>query len=173
MDIGKSNRWWLAVLVVVAGCAAPPTTGRLSGAAEPERAAAARSAKRIAVAIPGLPAGSSRRSHDRRPLEQPFIQADQLFASIPSLPAHVLERPYREAKETFLTHPYFTSEFIGTGPFKLKSFEPAAASGETRAGTRRSGTSGKTMGDHCAGSGATPAAGYTTASMWNWTCERP
>src|SRR5207237_1347071 len=37
------------------------------------------------------------------------------------LPRHLLEQAYLEDKVRFLTVPYWLDEFIGSGPFKLKS----------------------------------------------------
>ncbi|MPZ13564.1 MAG: hypothetical protein GEU73_03935 [Chloroflexi bacterium] len=56
--------------------------------------------------------------------KQPLISADQLFsyeAALP-LPNHLLQQTYREEKATFLELPYWTTEFVGTGPFKLSEF---------------------------------------------------
>ncbi len=55
---------------------------------------------------------------------QPYIQADLLFSrdlGLP-LPKHILEAPYREDKVAFSGIPYWNSEFIGAGPFRVKSF---------------------------------------------------
>lgn len=59
---------------------------------------------------------------------RPYIWADTAFAG-PSgtgfafpLPAHLLERPYTDAKGGLLDLPYWTDEYVGTGPFKLKEF---------------------------------------------------
>lgn len=56
--------------------------------------------------------------------KQPYIEADGLFgaASIP-LPEHLLGQAYREDKAGLLQHPYWSSEFIGTGPFKLRTWQ--------------------------------------------------
>jgi peptide/nickel transport system substrate-binding protein len=55
-----------------------------------------------------------------------YLQADEGFSSSSSgfpLPAHILEPVYAAADtERFLAHPYWTDEFIGTGPFKLKQW---------------------------------------------------
>lgn len=53
--------------------------------------------------------------------KQPFIDANTLFGDS-LLPAHVLERGYTEAKESFDQSPYWTSDFVGSGPFKLREF---------------------------------------------------
>ncbi len=52
-----------------------------------------------------------------------YILADNMFSSfaIP-LPRHLLERPYTEDRPNFITHPYWTREFVGTGPFKLREW---------------------------------------------------
>ncbi|HLE57505.1 MAG TPA: ABC transporter substrate-binding protein [Rhodothermia bacterium] len=51
----------------------------------------------------------------------PYIDADSLF-TVTSLPRHVLAQTYAENREGFLEHPYWTSEFIGTGPFKIRDW---------------------------------------------------
>jgi peptide/nickel transport system substrate-binding protein len=43
------------------------------------------------------------------------------------LPRHLLEATYLQAdKQVFLNHPYFTTEYIGTGPYKLVSWLPGS-----------------------------------------------
>src|SRR6266536_1068579 len=42
------------------------------------------------------------------------------------LPKHTLERDYRESKETLISQPYFNQEYVGTGPFKLTTWEPGS-----------------------------------------------
>jgi peptide/nickel transport system substrate-binding protein len=57
--------------------------------------------------------------------KQPYIDADKLFNpefTIP-IPRHILERPYQDDKAAFIQHPYWSTEFIGTGPFKLRTWE--------------------------------------------------
>ena len=39
------------------------------------------------------------------------------------LPRHLVEPAYRESKESLIAQPYFTSEYVGVGPFKLVSWE--------------------------------------------------
>ena len=57
--------------------------------------------------------------------KSPYIDADALFSSTlaPPLPKHLLEKAYAEDKSTFLDEPYFNQQFIGTGPFKLRSWD--------------------------------------------------
>jgi peptide/nickel transport system substrate-binding protein len=49
---------------------------------------------------------------------RPFIEADDLF-TMPPLPKHLLERPYLEEKARFTNLPYWSDEFVGTGPYRL------------------------------------------------------
>lgn len=58
--------------------------------------------------------------------KQPFIEADRYFNSM-SLPSHILEPTYRADKEAFVRHPYMTSDFVGTGPFRVTHFEPGVS----------------------------------------------
>lgn len=53
----------------------------------------------------------------------PYIDADKIFAggSLP-LPRHLLERPYTENKETFPSLGFWSRDYVGTGPYKLKEF---------------------------------------------------
>lgn len=58
---------------------------------------------------------------------QPFIGADQTFGAVGSLPAlpipkHLLEQTYIQNKAGFLELPYWSEQFVGAGPFKLKDF---------------------------------------------------
>ena len=60
--------------------------------------------------------------------KQPFIDADMMFGKGPiddmavPLPRHVLERVYQEEKAAFTEHPYWTTEFVGSGPFKVREW---------------------------------------------------
>ena len=62
--------------------------------------------------------------------KRPFIEADTLFSfarmrvTVP-LPRHILERPYLESKATLETLPYWTSELISSGPFRLREWVPS------------------------------------------------
>jgi ABC-type transport system substrate-binding protein len=53
--------------------------------------------------------------------KQPFIDANALFGEA-LLPAHRMERVYADSRESFDQSPYWTSEFVGTGPFKVREF---------------------------------------------------
>lgn len=57
--------------------------------------------------------------------KQPFIRADKMWSESMGtpLPKHILEQVYAEDKANLQNHPWFTSEFVGTGPFKLKEWE--------------------------------------------------
>jgi peptide/nickel transport system substrate-binding protein len=61
--------------------------------------------------------------------KRPYIDADTMFANGGSgtayglpLPKHLLEETYTQDKANFLSHPYWSQEFVGTGPFRLKEF---------------------------------------------------
>jgi len=55
---------------------------------------------------------------------QPFVEADAMFGSDLGLPmpSHVLATPFAEAKASFFDLPYWSDEFVGTGPFKVRNF---------------------------------------------------
>jgi peptide/nickel transport system substrate-binding protein len=55
--------------------------------------------------------------------KRPFIAADNLFSDATGmpLPRHILESAL-EDKSTFTQHGYFSTQFVGLGPFKLKEW---------------------------------------------------
>ena len=58
---------------------------------------------------------------------QTYPYADRLeHRELFTLPKHLLDKAYRESKETLTAQPYFTSDYVGTGPFKLTRWEPGA-----------------------------------------------
>jgi len=60
--------------------------------------------------------------------KQPYIDADTMFGKahnddiVIPLPKHVLERVYDEEKTTFTDHPYWSTEFIGSGPYRVREW---------------------------------------------------
>jgi peptide/nickel transport system substrate-binding protein len=60
--------------------------------------------------------------------KQPYIDATVLFgmvglsSMVVPMPKHLLEGPYGEAKATFHENSYWTQSFVGTGPFRLRSW---------------------------------------------------
>lgn len=56
--------------------------------------------------------------------KQPYIEADALFSYIAAgpLPRHVLEAPYQADKTGFLAHPFWTTAYVGAGPYKLRDW---------------------------------------------------
>jgi peptide/nickel transport system substrate-binding protein len=63
----------------------------------------------------------------------PFINANTIFSSglsgtgsVLPLPGHLVADAYASSPSTFFEHRYFTHSFVGTGPFKLESFEPSS-----------------------------------------------
>ncbi len=55
---------------------------------------------------------------------RPFIDADTLFTTVRAipLPEHLLGAAYSTAKDTFTEVPYWSQDFVGTGPFKLRQW---------------------------------------------------
>lgn len=53
--------------------------------------------------------------------KQPFIEADALLNPGP-FPRHLLEATYLENKENLMFLPYWTGEFIGAGPYRIKEW---------------------------------------------------
>jgi peptide/nickel transport system substrate-binding protein len=52
---------------------------------------------------------------------RPFIDADRMFSfglALP-LPPHLLEPTYTANKSGFVTHPYWTDDYVGLGPYRL------------------------------------------------------
>jgi peptide/nickel transport system substrate-binding protein len=58
---------------------------------------------------------------------QPYINADRLFTRIAGsrilpMPKHLLEQDYAEDPSTFTQLSYWTHDFVGLGPFKVREF---------------------------------------------------
>jgi peptide/nickel transport system substrate-binding protein len=43
-----------------------------------------------------------------------------------ALPRHILERPYDEQRATFAALPFWSSDYVGLGPYRLERWEPGA-----------------------------------------------
>jgi peptide/nickel transport system substrate-binding protein len=56
--------------------------------------------------------------------EKPYIDANRLFGYgfILPLPQHLLAEAYAENKEGLLELPYWTTDFVGAGPFQVREF---------------------------------------------------
>lgn len=54
--------------------------------------------------------------------KEPYINAPLLFGGAFLVPKHLLEGPYLEDKANFVYHPYWTTQFVGLGPFKVREF---------------------------------------------------
>jgi len=52
--------------------------------------------------------------------KQTYIAADQLFHTV--RPKHVMEKAFSEDKQEVLRLPYWTSEYVGTGAFKVRDW---------------------------------------------------
>jgi peptide/nickel transport system substrate-binding protein len=58
---------------------------------------------------------------------KPHIEADALFGAVGNvqpvpLPRHILEPAFLENKGAFLNLPYWTEEFVGAGPFRIREW---------------------------------------------------
>ena len=66
--------------------------------------------------------------------KQPYVDAGNLEAagatatpSFPALPRHILTEPFAQGNsEAFVSHPYWSTEFVGLGPYKLDQWAPGA-----------------------------------------------
>lgn len=57
----------------------------------------------------------------------PFANLSPSSGNHYALPAHILEPVYRNnSKENFINHPFWTTQFIGKGPYKMKEWVPGS-----------------------------------------------
>lgn len=57
-----------------------------------------------------------------------FVSADEPGENLPVLPKHLLAEPFAASRpDGFANHPYFTSEFVGSGPFKVTEWVPGVS----------------------------------------------
>ena len=54
---------------------------------------------------------------------QPYIHADQLFTTLRTMPKHLLEKSYLESKEGFKDFPYWTTDYVSNGPYRVTTWE--------------------------------------------------
>jgi peptide/nickel transport system substrate-binding protein len=58
----------------------------------------------------------------------PYPDAGTLGNNFQALPRHVLERAYeQDDPEAFLIHPFWSTEYVGLGPYRLDRWEPGAS----------------------------------------------
>jgi peptide/nickel transport system substrate-binding protein len=59
---------------------------------------------------------------------EPFVDADRMFAAefAYPLPRHLLEATYRDNKSGFMDLLYWSTEYVGAGPFRLREWEPGS-----------------------------------------------
>jgi peptide/nickel transport system substrate-binding protein len=62
--------------------------------------------------------------------KEPYVFADQglpqLGTTARPLPRHILEAEFKTDKEKFKNDPYWTTKFVGTGPYKLADWQPGS-----------------------------------------------
>jgi peptide/nickel transport system substrate-binding protein len=58
-----------------------------------------------------------------------YIDADTMFSGgfAPPLPRHLLEASFTSDRGAFHALPYWSQEFVGTGPFRLRQFNPGSS----------------------------------------------
>lgn len=55
--------------------------------------------------------------------KKPYVFADVMAGEAERLlPRHILQQPYLENRAAILEHPYWTIQFVGAGPFKVRDF---------------------------------------------------
>jgi len=56
--------------------------------------------------------------------KDPFIEADTMFSYVRAMPQprHLLEKAYQEDKASYTDLPYWSTDFVGLGPFKVKEW---------------------------------------------------
>ena len=56
--------------------------------------------------------------------KSPYVQANWLFSYLfaPPLPSHLLEESFSASKDTFMNQRFWTTEFVGNGPFVVHDF---------------------------------------------------
>lgn len=58
---------------------------------------------------------------------RPYPDVDRMGSLLPPLPRHILEESFRRGDlETFAKHPYWTTQYVGLGPWRLDRWEPGA-----------------------------------------------
>src|SRR5206468_3816377 len=129
---------WMILMALAVGCAAPgPTRSDAAGDGSAPRGREA--VKRIVLGT-GREPNTGPLSRGQPTViklmlnagltvtvtwKQPYIDADALFGArgvyLP-LPRHLLEGAYRADKASLLDLPYWTQEFVGTGPYRLREW---------------------------------------------------
>jgi len=56
--------------------------------------------------------------------KQAYVRADEVFLT--TRPKHILDEAYREAKASVLSHPYWTEQYVGTGPYQVREWAPGS-----------------------------------------------
>ncbi len=60
--------------------------------------------------------------------KRPYAEADRLAEDFPPLPRHLLESPFQSSTpDAFLAHPFWTTEYVGAGPYRIDRWEPGSS----------------------------------------------
>lgn len=54
----------------------------------------------------------------------PYIYADRAFDTATTMPRHLLEEAFAADPSTIVHLPYFTTEYVSNGPYKMREFDP-------------------------------------------------
>jgi peptide/nickel transport system substrate-binding protein len=59
--------------------------------------------------------------------KQPYVEAAEMGVSFQALPRHILEKDFEtQDAVAFTGHPFWTTNYVGLGPYKLDRWEPGA-----------------------------------------------
>ena len=59
---------------------------------------------------------------------RPFPEAAAMGKDFQALPRHILEAPFQQLdSETFTNHPFWGTQYVGLGPYKLERWDPGAS----------------------------------------------
>jgi peptide/nickel transport system substrate-binding protein len=58
--------------------------------------------------------------------KSPYINADELFGNDIALPRHLLEPAATNEKASFAQLAFWTTDYVGNGPFRLQAYEPSS-----------------------------------------------
>lgn len=60
--------------------------------------------------------------------KRPYPEAGRMTDDFPPLPRHVLEGVFQASTpDAFLAHPFWTTDYVGAGPYRMERWEPGAS----------------------------------------------